>query len=92
MSKFPNLKLYRKFLILAVLLAGLFISSSSANRAGATLCCDYCQILYVSCMNTCANGLPENYESCIVYICEENYIYCGGFCQDDIGAWGCNHP
>jgi hypothetical protein len=91
MVRFSNLKLYRKFLILAVMLASLFILPST-NRVGATPCCDYCQILYESCIRNCENGPPESYESCAFYGCEVDYFQCGGFCLDDFGAMGCNHP
>jgi hypothetical protein len=90
MSKFPNLKLYRKFLILSVLLTGLFISSY-VNPVRATFCCDYCQILYESCMTSCESRLPEDYESCIG-TCEVDYLNCGSFCYHELGGWGCTHP
>jgi hypothetical protein len=91
MLRFSNLKLYRKFLILAVMLTSLFILSS-ANRVGATQCCDYCQILYESCMRHCDTVEPENYESCSFYGCEVDYLQCGSFCYSDFGGWGCTHP
>jgi hypothetical protein len=42
MSNFPDLKLYRKFLILAVMLAGIFVVSSARHVAAGTTCCDDC--------------------------------------------------
>ncbi len=74
MFKFPNLKLYRKFLILAVLLGGLCFTLTAGRKASAECgfpyqpCCVDCQIAHTACQNDCYYYFPpgEKRNQCII--------------------------
>lgn len=78
--KYFDLKLYRKFLILAVLLGGLFVTFSF-NRAAATAypCCgprwDACDNTYYDCVAFCDYHYQQN---------PARHAQCVGICQDDL--------
>lgn len=79
MFKFLNLKLYRKFFILAVMLSAVFVLSST-RHVSANGCCDLCWFNYNSCNNYCY-GLPSDpaTEDCL-YNCAVNYDNCSFAC------------
>ncbi len=66
MLKYFDLKLYRKFLVLAVLLVGLFVAAS-ANKTSASLaiCCSACDANYDTCVDICYNGDPRALNKCL---------------------------
>jgi len=53
MFKFPRLKLYRKFLILSVMLVSLFVLSSNRRVAAEEPCCEACNATAASCVDYC---------------------------------------
>ncbi len=76
MSKFPSLKLYRKFLILAVLLGGLFITASTHNAGASTVaCCSFCDNNYETCVTGCENGNGPSFDKCMLN-CTNTYSHC----------------
>ncbi len=88
--KYFDLKLYRKFLILAVLLGSLFVNFS-VNRASAVPCCgplwEACDNAYLSCLDYCDYHYQQNparHAQC-VGICEDEYLQCY------VDAEPCNH-
>jgi hypothetical protein len=76
MFRYPNLKLYRKFLILAVLLGGLFIAAST-HKAGASTapCCSFCDNTYDTCTTGCDNGNGPSFDKCMLN-CLNAYSHC----------------
>jgi hypothetical protein len=76
MLKYFDLKLYRKFLILAILCCGMFMAKQ--NKAAAIPCCSD---IFEACDN--------NYNSCVAmcdYAWQGNpvkHALCVGFCEDD---------
>jgi hypothetical protein len=90
MFRLPRLKLYRKFLILAILSGSLFVTSS-LNNAAATIpyCCplwhacdDEIYGCYVNC-NWLINN-PPRYQQCTAACDDANF-------QCYIDAEPCNH-
>lgn len=81
MSNFPDLKLYRKFLILAVMLAGIFVVSSARHAAAGTTCCDDCFSAWSSCMDFCHSDQIKDW---MVPACEtscySDYANCAHSC------------
>ena len=77
--KYFDLKLYRKFLILAVLLGGLFVTFSFNRAATAYPCCGprwaACDYTYYSCLANCDFQWPQN---------PPKHALCVGFCEE---AW-----
>ncbi len=82
MSVFTDLKLYRKFLIIGVLLTSAFVVSST-NRASAS-CCDICEDNLSAC-NTICYGLSSDpaTEDCLAD-CAEAYDTCSHRCGHGI--------
>lgn len=87
MLKYFNLKLYRKFLILAILCCGMFMATQ--NKAAPLICCT---ALAVEC--------DDNYDSCVAmcdFAWQHNpvkHALCVGFCEEDLLACQerpCNH-
>jgi hypothetical protein len=78
MLKCFDLKLYRKFLILAVLLGSLFVTFSFNRAAAAYPCCGplhaACDATYNSCVDFCDFQWPPN---------SSRHAKCVGFCEDD---------
>ncbi len=79
MFRILDLKLYRKFLILASMLGCL--SFISYGKQIALPCCDSCDLVYDVCENNCyVHYKPENQPACLT-ICENNFNYCVGHCN-----------
>ncbi len=79
MFKFANLKLFRKFLILTVLSAGLFLVSF--NKATARMVdCEDCLPRLEACLHDNCDPLtdPQAHAGC-VHICEVGYNICVDF-------------
>ncbi len=73
-----NLKLYRKFLVLAVLLSGLY-AVSSVNRAATAGCCEDCQPAYLGCIYACHSSNPDNpgkAQQCVETVCDPARFAC----------------
>lgn len=81
MFNFPTMKLYRKFLILAVLIGGTMVVSSGGS-VGAMSCCDVCLAAYEDCIEICNGPMtpPPRYLSCAL-ACESDYNACGTACN-----------
>jgi hypothetical protein len=83
MFKFSNLKLYRKFLILAVMAAGICLVSSTRPVA-ASVCCDNCMTAYNSCIDNCyAQETDPGLGQCLVG-CGTTYDVCSRACGHGI--------
>lgn len=80
MRKIVNLKLLRKFLILAVLTGGLFMVASS-NQISAEGCCSDCEIANDACVAACYNPNPDKWKQCIHAECHGPYWYCLSHCD-----------
>ncbi len=79
MFKFPSLKLYRKFLILAVMITSLFILSST-RRVAADSCCDDCIAALPICHVNCLE-LPEAVQRIqCVHGCISEFYACSDLC------------
>jgi hypothetical protein len=85
MFRFPDLKLYRKLLILGILSVSLFVLSAN-SRVAASACCDACLATYDSCINYCygLNNDPDMSE-CLV-ACGTSYEACSRACGHGIPA------
>jgi hypothetical protein len=82
MFRSSYLKLYRKFLILAVLLGGLFIAASvSPQHTNANFCCMFCPTSYSVCLSSCEAiaDSPVKYAQCLTE-CDYDYEYCQEVC------------
>jgi hypothetical protein len=79
MFTLPRLKLYRKFLIIGVLSAAVFVVSST-SRVAANPCCVACLATYNSCTEYCY-GLSSDpaTEECLIG-CGNNYEACSRAC------------
>jgi len=93
MGKFINLKLFRKFLILAVLLGSLFATFSFNRAAAAYPCCGplhaACDSTYYSCVGFCDFQFqynPPRHAQCVGY-CEDNWFEC--YADAEICDHGC---
>lgn len=76
MLKYFDLKLYRKFLILAVLLVGLFaVSSANKTSAYLAICCSACDNNYDNCVTACYNGDPRALNKCLDD-CSDDFDHC----------------
>jgi hypothetical protein len=89
MLRSENMKLYRKLLILAVLLGGLFIMPSLGKvSAAATFCCSECDIPHGECVADCyanqSGSLPQ-LQQCL-HVCHTLYYFC---MQGDVCDPGC---
>jgi hypothetical protein len=95
MFKTARIKLYRRFLMLAVLLTCLYALPVS-NKADARPpgCCHACDGAYGNCLIYCATYVKEDdYESCVASGCEVNYDACAKMCASDIEFPDiCTHP
>jgi hypothetical protein len=80
MFKTNNLKLYRKFFIVAVLLGGLSLVSFS--NAAALPCCSSCEDTLTACLTTCNNGQIKVWmiPACEA-ACYHNYDNCNNHCN-----------
>jgi hypothetical protein len=58
-------RLLRRFLMLAILTAGLTLAASGlgGNKAGAAICCNQCFANYDSCVDACG-GNPSCEQTC----------------------------
>lgn len=93
MWKYFDPKLFRKLLILAVMVAGVFILSG--NRPAAAMpCCFPCNTAYDECLAWCSgeDWKPQFYSYCVATYCEPDYQTCGQFCEEQPGIFGCTHP
>jgi hypothetical protein len=76
MFRSANLKLYRKFLILAILLGGLFIAASTHKvSASAAICCTTCDINLDTCQTGCFNGNGPSFDKCMI-LCDNAWSSC----------------
>jgi hypothetical protein len=75
-----NLKIYRKFMILAVLAVGLFLAASTNQvEAETTSCCEDCYDSYIRCATaTCATNDRE----CVESFCWPIYVTCASGCAE----------
>jgi hypothetical protein len=79
-------KLFRKFLILAVLTGGLFLTSS-INQTGAAVgggCCLDCDGPHFECVAECQNQFPQSPQwqlQCIQTQCLPLYHFCLRHCD-----------
>jgi len=81
MLKFANLRLYRKFLILAVLLGGVF-AVTSINKVGAMPCCQACEDNYNACVDACYSPNPQKMQECVDRDCNiPFYLNCFHHCD-----------
>lgn len=86
MFKFENFKLVRKFLVLAVLSAGLFVTSST-NQAGAYgggCCSTQCDEPWYECIALCQSQFPQSpqwQQQCIQNNCWPPYYFCMQHCD-----------
>jgi hypothetical protein len=80
MFKTTNLKLYRKFLILAVMIGGLFMVAS-INRVSAIPCCSDCEDARDSCVAACYNPNPGKWNQCVQEECNPPYFACLSHCD-----------
>jgi hypothetical protein len=82
MFKFPRLKFYRKFLIIGVLSAAVFVVSSG-NRVAAA-CCDVCLANANSCISNCyAQEQDPGQDQCLL-ACGTYYDNCSRACGHGI--------
>lgn len=77
MFKLTNLKLYRKFLILAILIGSCLALSSNERVAAGSPCCDACLAAYDACVYDCNRGVipPFQVPACL-QACDNNYTAC----------------
>ena len=76
MFRTANLKLYRKFLILAILLGGLFFAASMPKTSAfAAICCSVCDNNFDTCTNACFGGDPRNLNKCLDH-CDDAFNHC----------------
>jgi len=78
-----RINLYRKFLMLAVLLTCLYALPVSNNvDARPPGCCHACDGAYFNCLYYCENFVKEDdYESCVALGCEADYLACAKVCE-----------
>jgi len=77
MFRFPDLKLYRKFLILAILIGSCLALSSNQQVAAGSACCDACLATYNSCVEYCNRGpVPPFQVPACLQACDNNYTAC----------------
>jgi len=85
MFKFANLKLFRKFLILGVLSAGLFMTSSlNPANASTTFCCSECDAAQIECVAECNaayGGSPVKVHACVHSQCNPLFYFCMQQCD-----------
>lgn len=81
MLKHFDLKLYRKFLVLAVLLGGLFIAAQSSHIS-AIPCCSACEEFYTNCDYNCfvTTKTEPQYLACLQAECDPFYNSCINHC------------
>ncbi len=79
MLKYFDPKLFRKFLILAVLLGGLFVAASiNPTKASNTFCCSECDIPHMECIADCYAQYPNDptqRQQCI-QVCNHLHYLC----------------
>lgn len=79
MFKYFDLKLCRKFLILAVLTGAIFMAGSTSNASSGDFCCSVCDEPYWACIADCQllfPGSPEKQWSCIQQFCWPDFYWC----------------
>lgn len=85
MFKFENFKLLRKFLILAVLSGGLFLTIDHTKASG-DFCCSICDGPYMECIAYCTAlhpNSPGRRQQCIQQECWPPFYSCmqQGVCE-----------
>ena len=77
MVRIETQRLLRRFLILVVLMTGLFLAASDVtqNKAGAAICCDQCFLNYDNCVDGCG-GNPTCEQGCY-----NTLVSCYRFCN-----------
>jgi hypothetical protein len=83
MFKTINVKLYRRFFILAILLGGLsMVSFSNASNAAMLPCCNSCEDTQTACLTVCNNGQIKDW---MIPACEDecntHYDNCSHHCN-----------
>ena len=81
-----NFKLVRKFLILAVLAAGLFLTSSmnQTSAAAGGGCCFDCDPPHMECIAECHSQFPQSpqwQQQCIQTQCWPSFYFCMQHCD-----------
>lgn len=91
MLKFANLKLYRKFLILAVMVGSLFVLSSNRHVRAEDPCCEACNATAVSCVEFCYSDQikPWMVAGCLSD-CEAARVACRHACTPQGAPEVCN--
>lgn len=79
-----SLKIYRKFFILAVMIAGLFIAISVDNKAKALPCCSTCFTDRNECIIACYHPIQQKWDECVEQNCDPVFAECTLNCD-----WGC---
>lgn len=76
-------RLARRFVALAVLVAGMFYVLAEPPRADAAPCCQTCLQEQAACENACAEQCGGTANTCYTACwddCYDGFIYCGGRC------------
>lgn len=91
MFKFPNSKLYRKFLILGVMLTSLFVLSSIRRVAAEEPCCENCNAVAAACVEYCYSDLIKYWmrDGCLAD-CEAARVACRHACTPQGAPEVCN--
>ncbi len=92
---FRTVSLYRRFLMLAVLLGCLYaLPVSNTVAAMPPLCCHACDGAYFNCLDFCATYVKEDdYAACVALGCEVDYDACANVCESDPEFPDvCTHP
>jgi hypothetical protein len=79
MFRSESLKLYRKFLIMCVLLSALFVvlSANKSSVSAAAICCSVCDKHLDSCVSDCYGGDPRDFNKCMSD-CGHDWDHCYG--------------
>jgi hypothetical protein len=78
--KYFDLKLYRKFFVLAILLGGLAMAfSGNQAKASGDFCCSVCDEPWMQCIAECDYMFPDSpvkRQACIQQYCWPSYYWC----------------
>jgi hypothetical protein len=89
MFKSAYFTLFRKFLLLAVLSAGVFFIASN-RPVGAVPCCMGCDNARAACLDYCYSDQIKEWmiPGCVAE-CNFNWDNCSQFCEEQPGIFGC---
>ncbi len=83
MFHFSSLKLFRKVLILSVMLIGIFVLTST-RKTEASICCSVCDENYWICVDACYSPNPGKWNQCIQEECvpvqHQCLMHCNPLC------------